>query len=102
MSAKIIPIGNTIRGANDLARVIRNSRKARGWTQSEVARRAEVGLRFLSELENGKPTVQLDRTLRVLTALELVFGVYDTQVTRQPSRGPGRTDPGTGSPAIGS
>lgn len=28
-----------------------------------------VGTRFLSELERGKPTAQLDKTLRILTGL---------------------------------
>lgn len=77
MSAKIIPIGNTVRRATDLGDAVRTARKRQGLTQAELAGRAGVGLRFLSELENGKPTVQLQRTMQVLAALGLTLGVYD-------------------------
>jgi HTH-type transcriptional regulator / antitoxin HipB len=77
LSAKIIPIGNTVRRATDLGNAVRTARKRQGLTQAELAARADVGLRFLSELENGKPTVQLQRTMRVLAALGLTLGVYD-------------------------
>jgi y4mF family transcriptional regulator len=77
LSAKIIPIGSTVRRATDLGNAVRTARKRQGLTQSELAARAGVGLRFLSELENGKPTVQLQRTMQVLSALGLTLGVYD-------------------------
>ena len=35
---------------------------------------ANTGVRFVSDLENGKPTVQLDKTIKVLEALGL--GLY--------------------------
>jgi y4mF family transcriptional regulator len=41
-------------------------RKAAGLTQVELAERAGVGLRFLRELEQGKPTVRLDKVNQVL------------------------------------
>jgi hypothetical protein len=37
--------------------------------QDELAGAAGVGLRFIVELEGGKPTVQLGKTLQVLFAL---------------------------------
>jgi y4mF family transcriptional regulator len=40
-------------------------------TQPQLAAAAGVGLRFLVELERGKPTVRLDRMLAVLDALGL-------------------------------
>ncbi len=80
MSAKIIPIGNTIRRATDLGNAVRIARKRQDLTQAQLAASAKVGLRFLSELENGKPTVQLQRTMQVLAALGLTLGVYDQQV----------------------
>lgn len=77
MTAKIIPIGNVIREPADLGAVVRSSRKRQALTQAALAARARVGLRFLSELENGKPTVQLARSMAVLAALGLTLGVYD-------------------------
>lgn len=42
-----------------------------GLRQDELAAAAGVGLRFLVELENGKATVQLGKTLDVLAATGL-------------------------------
>lgn len=60
-----------VQTAEDLGRAIRSQRKADGLTLAEAAGLINVGVRFLSELENGKPTVRLDKLLRVLSALGL-------------------------------
>ena len=49
--------------------VIRKTRKAQGLRQDELAAAAGVGIRFLVELEAGKTTAQLGKTLSVLAAL---------------------------------
>jgi HTH-type transcriptional regulator / antitoxin HipB len=77
LSAKIIPIGKTVQSASDVGRTIRTARRAQGLTQAELARRCRVGQRFISELENGKPTVQLELTLRVLAALGISLGILE-------------------------
>ncbi len=48
---------------------IRNLRKKLGLNQIDFAKRAGVGLRFLRELEKGKPTVRLDKLNQVLDFL---------------------------------
>ena len=48
---------------------IKNLRKKLGLTQVDFAKRAGVGLRFLRELEEGKPTVRLDKLNQVLDFL---------------------------------
>jgi y4mF family transcriptional regulator len=50
---------------------VRRARKGMGLRQDELAAAAGVGLRFLVELERGKPTVQMGRTLAVLAAVGL-------------------------------
>ncbi len=55
----------------DLGAAIRQARKAQGLRLDDVALAAGVGIRFLSELERGKPTVRLEETLRVLAAVGL-------------------------------
>ncbi len=50
-------------------------RKATGLTQAEFALRAGVGLRFIRELEHGKPTVRLDKVNQVLSLLGCELGV---------------------------
>lgn len=50
---------------------VRDARKRNGLRQEDVAIAAGVGLRFVIELERGKPTSQLDRALRVARAAGL-------------------------------
>ena len=53
----------------ELATAITRLRKSAGLTQPELAERAGVGLRFVRELEQGKPTVRLDKVKQVLDLL---------------------------------
>lgn len=53
----------------ELADEITRLRKAAGLTQAALADRAGVGLRFVRELEQGKPTVRLDKVRQVLDLL---------------------------------
>jgi len=55
----------------ELGARIRQRRKTLGLTQTEVAVTARTTLRFVSELERGKRTAQLDGVLRVLRTLGL-------------------------------
>jgi y4mF family transcriptional regulator len=52
-----------------LGQIIRGERKAQGLLQVELAAASGVGVRFLVELERGKPTAQLGRALTVLATL---------------------------------
>jgi len=62
-------MANLIRGANDIGRVIRTRRKALGYSQSRLADLCGTGIRFISDLENGKATIELGKALSVLSAL---------------------------------
>ena len=53
----------------EIGSAVRQARLAQGLRQDELAAAAGVGLRFLVELERGKPTVRLDKVLAVLSAL---------------------------------
>jgi y4mF family transcriptional regulator len=66
-----------IQSAADLGKIIRERRKRDGLTLVETAGLTNVGVRFLSELENGKPTVRLDKLLRVLGALGIELRAGD-------------------------
>ena len=46
-------------------------------TQRELAELAGVGVRFVSELERGKPSVRLDAVERVLAVFGKRLGVVD-------------------------
>lgn len=45
---------------------IRERRRLMGFTQKDLADRAGVGLRFIRELEQGKPSLRLDKVNQVL------------------------------------
>jgi y4mF family transcriptional regulator len=60
---------STIDSPEALGRAIRARRKELGINQTELADVARTSLRFVSELERGKPAAQLDGVLRVLAAL---------------------------------
>ncbi len=51
---------------------VKDLRKLAGLTQEELAVRSGVGLRFLRELEQGKPTVRADKVDQVLA----LFGYH--------------------------
>jgi len=60
-----------------LGAALRAARHARHLRLEEAALGAGVGVRFLSELERGKPTAQLAPTLRVVASLGLEFMLVD-------------------------
>ena len=51
---------------NDLGEAVRVAGKQLRLTQSQIALAAGVGVRFIVELESGKPTVRLEHVLRVI------------------------------------
>ena len=55
--------------SDDLGILVRKERKAMGLTQAELALTSGTGMRFISDLENGKPTCQIGKTLTVLNTL---------------------------------
>ena len=52
-----------------LGDIVRHVRLAQNLRQDQLASAAGVGLRFLIELERGKPTAQLGKALAVLKTL---------------------------------
>lgn len=57
--------------APTLAEAVRAARLRYGMTQTELAGLSGTGLRFVSELERGKPNVSLSKVVAVLSALGL-------------------------------
>ena len=61
--------------ARDLGQLVRQRRQAVGLTLRDAAGMAGVGVRFLSELERGKATMQLGLALEVLQLFGLELEV---------------------------
>lgn len=53
----------------DIGKLVRDTRKALGVSQHDLALTSGTGQRFISELENGKSTCQLGKALVVLQTL---------------------------------
>jgi len=63
------PNTNTLSG---IATTLKELRAKADLTQEELARRSGVGLRFVREVEQGKPTVRVDKVNQVLA----LFGYH--------------------------
>jgi y4mF family transcriptional regulator len=59
----------SIRSPQQLGDVLRAARKQLALTQPQLALAAGVGVRFIVDLEAGKPTLRLENILRVIDAL---------------------------------
>jgi y4mF family transcriptional regulator len=59
----------TIRSPQQLGAALRAARKQLGLTQPQLALASGVGVRFIVDLEAGKPTLRLELVLRVIDAL---------------------------------
>ncbi len=59
----------SIRSPQQLGDVLRAARKLLGLTQPQLALASGVGVRFIVDLEAGKPTLRLENVLRVIDAL---------------------------------
>lgn len=53
----------------ELGAFVANERKRQGITQLQLSQAADVGRRFVVELENGKETIQIGKFLKVLDTL---------------------------------
>ena len=61
-----------------LGKIIRARRKEKKMTLKDLSLHCNVGERFLSELERGKPTIELGKTLKVLARLNIELLIQPT------------------------
>lgn len=62
--------------AQAVGKLVQTERKRQELTQLQLAGLANTGIRFVSDLENGKGTVQLQKLLAVLSALGLGLFIH--------------------------
>jgi len=60
---------NVIQKVPDLGSLIRLRRKNLGYSQAQTAELCGTGVRFISDLENGKATVEFGKALAVALTL---------------------------------
>jgi len=61
----------SVHTGKEIGAAVRERRRASRFTQDELAAYTGVGRRFVIELEDGKPSLRLDKLLAVLNALGL-------------------------------
>jgi y4mF family transcriptional regulator len=89
-SIQDLPIGHStdaetpIRSSVELGAVIREQRKRLALKQLDLAGLGNTGNRFIVDLENGKPTVQLQKVLDLMDLLGLEV-VVRTKASRSTS-----------------
>lgn len=71
MKRTATPPSRAVRTVAELGAWIRAARKAQGVTLVEAAGLCGVGVRFLSELERGKPTAEVGLALQVAARMGL-------------------------------
>ena len=59
----------------DIGSFVRKKRVELGMTQSQLADSCGNGTRFISELENGKPTMQIGKVIDILHILGLDLSI---------------------------
>lgn len=66
----------------DISAAIKNRRKSLNLTQAECATFCGVGLRFFSELENGKQSLHLSKVMQVLQMLGLKMQIIGNEESK--------------------
>ena len=61
----------------DIGNLVKETRKKQKLTQVQLAQLSNVGTRFLSDLENGKPTCEVEKTLKVLSNLGIKLCIQE-------------------------
>ena len=59
-----------------IGKSVRTTRKKLGVTQKDLALTAGTGLRFIIDLEKGKPTCQIGKVLIVLQTLGIALALH--------------------------
>ena len=82
MSKSKPPFGN-FKTCQELGQIIRIFRKSQGLTLENVANICNVGIRFLSELERGKETAELGKTLMIIHNLGIVLSAHPRAASQE-------------------
>ncbi len=71
---------STINSIFQIGKIIRKKRKFMKLTQKDLADICNVGTRFISELENGKKTLEIDRVFKVIRGVGLNIDISERNI----------------------
>jgi HTH-type transcriptional regulator/antitoxin HipB len=72
--------------AKQIGELVKATRKSLAVTQKDLALTSGTGLRFIIELEQGKPTCQLSKVLTVLNTLGITIKLTPPATDKNPGR----------------
>src|SRR5271155_2663375 len=72
-----------VKDTTRVGEIVRELRKASKLTQQQAASLCNVGTRFLSDLENGKETIQLGKALKVMRGFGLLVILKKKTLTNE-------------------
>ena len=64
----------------ELGVIVKSKRKNMKLTQAYIAALCNVGTRFISELENGKTTLEINKVLKVVQGLGFVIKIEERRI----------------------
>ena len=70
----------------NLSQLVKAKRKEFGLTQEDLSYKAGVGLRFVRELERGKPTLKMDKVNQVLQLFGYELGPVPKKIEAPENR----------------
>ncbi|MCK4944983.1 MAG: helix-turn-helix transcriptional regulator [Alphaproteobacteria bacterium] len=65
-----------------IGKIIKNTRKQLGVTQKDLALTSGTGLRFIIDLEKGKPTCQIGKVLTVMHTLGVKLDISSPAIVQ--------------------
>ena len=71
------------KSAQDFGKLVGSARKASDITQKELAAACGTGIRFIRELEKGKPTCELEKALLVAAMLGIKLEAILPALTKE-------------------
>jgi len=72
--------------AKQIGELVKATRKSLAVTQKDLAMTSGTGLRFIIELEKGKPTCQLSKVLTVLNTLGVTVKLTPPATDKNPGQ----------------
>jgi len=66
-----LPNAQKVKTPEDLGNYVRHQRNLQNMSQADIVGLANIGNRFIVDLEKGKPTIQLQKVLDVIDLLGL-------------------------------
>ncbi|MDP8258271.1 MAG: helix-turn-helix domain-containing protein [Candidatus Aadella gelida] len=77
---KMEDIMSNINSIVDLGTVVKTKRKNMKLTQASLAALCNVGTRFISELENGKTTLEISKVFKVIQGLGFIIKIEERRI----------------------